>query len=563
MLTNTRVSGVLQTATGGGDSCVPELLPLSSVKANSGSPYDLSGILKMTWQSVKALAAVWISWHRQDDSGDVLLMIVKLTKSRVRGGTQTADGVEIHVSLIFCLSGQEGACSRMDLCKHCQDDSGDVLLMIVKLTKSRVSGGTQTADGVDIHVSLIFCLRSGRRLQPYGSLKHRQDDSGDLLLMMSRRRLQPYESLRHRQVDSGDVLLMIVKLIKTRVSGALQTCDGVKLTMTRVTGGIQTADGDGDSCVLDLLPLGRRWQPYDLAKHRQDDLVMCCSHDVKKTLAAVWIFSGIVKLTSGDVLLMIGTQTADGVDIHVSFDILPLGCGRRLQPYGSLRHPQDDSGDLLLTMSRRRLQPYESFRHRQVDSGDVLLMMSGRSACSRMDLCKHRQDDSGDVLLMMWSNFVKHIREVRKKALAADGSLKHCQDDSGDVLLMIVKLTKSRVSGGTQTADGVDIHVSLIFCLFRPVMGMGIHVSVSCCLEVRKAACHTVMDFLRLPQDESGDLLLMVVKLTMTHVTGGIQTADGDGDSCVLDSTALGQEDACSRMNLTGIVKLTLVMCCS
>ncbi|KAI5152467.1 Kynurenine--Oxoglutarate Transaminase 3, partial [Manis pentadactyla] len=228
----------------------------------------------------------------------------------------------------------------------------------------------------------------------------------------SGRRLQPYGSLRHPQDDSGDLL---------------SRC---RLTMSRVTGGIQTADGDGDSCVLDLLPLGQ------------------------EALAAVWI-SQAPSDDSGDVLLMMS--------------------GRRLQPYGSLKHRQDDSGDVLLMIPvmgmrihvsvscclevRKRWQQYGSLKHRQDDSGDVLLMIVlhprlvllvvfrllmgmeihvsliylwvKKSACIVYESLRHRQVDSGDVLLMM------------SGALAAVWISQAPSDDSGDVLLMIVKLTKS------------------------------------------------------------------------------------------------------------------------
>ncbi|KAI5227692.1 Basement Membrane-Specific Heparan Sulfate Proteoglycan Core Protein [Manis pentadactyla] len=122
---------------------------------------NLPGIVKLPGDvllMMKALAAVWISQHRQDDSGDVLLMI----------------------AMIESLAEVRKALAPVWISQLCQDDSGDVLLMM-----------------------------SGRRLQPYGSLKHRQDDSGDVLLMMSGRRLQPYGSLKHCQDDSGDVLLMM------------------------------------------------------------------------------------------------------------------------------------------------------------------------------------------------------------------------------------------------------------------------------------------------------------------------------------------------------------------
>ncbi|KAI5165965.1 Protein Ltv1, partial [Manis pentadactyla] len=229
-------------------------------------------------------------------------------------------GVEIHVSLSCFLEFRKALATTLWISQASSR---------VKLTMSRVTGGIQTADG-DGDSCVLDLLPLGRRLQPYGSLKHRQDDSGDVLLMMSRRRLQPYESLRHRQVDSGDVLLMILllgggdscvpELLEFRkalatvwispgiLKIALVICSRLKLTMSRVTGGvIQTADGDGDSCVLDLLPLGQ------------------------EALAA----------------------------------------------YGSLRHRPDDSGDVLLMM-KRRLQPYGSLKHRQDDSGDVLLMIRSK-----------------------------------------------------------------------------------------------------------------------------------------------------------------------------------------
>ncbi|KAI5171442.1 Transcription Factor Etv7 [Manis pentadactyla] len=238
-----------------------------------------------------------LSQARQDDSGDVLLMIVMLTKTRVSGALQTCDGYGDSCvrELLSWRSGRlcqpygflrlpqdesgdlllmvpEGACSRMDLLKHCrQDDSGDVLLMILLL-------------GVEIHVSLSCFLfrRPGSR-----------------------------EDLRHPQDDSGDLLLTIVMLIKTRVSGASSDCGmgmgihvsgaavlRVKLTMSRVTGGIQTADGDGDSCVLDLLPLGQEgWQPYGSLRHRPDD--------------------------SGDVLLMMSGRRGSRMDLkHVKMTLV-------------------------------------------------------------------------------------------------------------------------------------------------------------------------------------------------------------------------------------------------
>ncbi|KAI5166025.1 Brisc And Brca1-A Complex Member 1 [Manis pentadactyla] len=319
--------------------------------------------------------------------------------------------------------------------------------------------------------------------------------------------------------------------------------------MSRVTGGIQTADGDGDSCVLDLLPLGQEalGSRMDLSGTVQMTLVMCTAHDVRKR----WQPYGSLKHRqddSGDVLLMIpvmgmgihvsvscclevkltttrvtgGIQTADGDGDSCVLDILPLGqedaCSRAPR---SLRHRQVDSGDVLLMISGRRLQPYGSLRHPQDDSGDLLLRCViiktvfwahgayDRKALGRMDPSKHRQDDSGDVLLMILLMRMEiHVYDLlplgQEGRWQPHGSLRHRPDDSGDVLLMM--------SGRRWQPYGSLKH----------------------------------------RQDDSGDVLLMIVK-SATRVTGGIQTADGDGDSCVLDLLPLGQEDACSHMNLSGM----------
>ncbi|KAI5179502.1 hypothetical protein MUG91_G3736n1, partial [Manis pentadactyla] len=423
--------------------------------------------------------------HPQDDSGDLLLMIVMLIKTRVSGALQTCDG-----------SGRRW--QPYGSLRHRPDDSGDVLLMI----RSKHPGKDRADEeiypegwmqvggsGLTLILALqntwycyhdVWCGKISEVKKTPGRMNLPQARCwtlGDVLLMIlllgggdscvpelfplssgrpgSRMDLSGQEGacshmdLRHPQDDSGDLLLTIVMLIKTRVSGALQTCDGygdscvrshvlrsegagsrmdllkhrqddlvmllmiTRLHTTRVTGGIQTADGDGDSCVLDILPLG------------QED---ACSR---------MNLSGIVQVDSGDVLLMILLL---GVEIHVSLSCFLEFRKATTAVYGSLRHPQDDSGDLLLTMSGRRLQPYGSLRHPQDDSGDLLLtmMMLIKTVFGALQTCdgsgrrwqpygslRHRPDDSGDVLLMMSG-----------RRWQPCGSLKHRQDDSGDVLLM-------------------------------------------------------------------------------------------------------------------------------
>ena len=51
------------------------------------------------------------------------------------------------------------------------------------------------------------------------------------------------------------------------------------------------------------------------------------------------------------------------------------------------------------------------------------------------------------------------------------------------------------------------------------------------------------------------------VMLTKSRVSGGVQTADGDGNSCVLDLLSLGEEGPGSCVDLSGILKMTLLMC--
>ncbi|KAI5149921.1 hypothetical protein MUG91_G5660n1 [Manis pentadactyla] len=279
--------------------------------------------------------------HRQDDSGDVLLMIVKLT-TRVTGGIQTADGDGDSCVLDLLPLGRRRLQPYESL-RHRQVDSGDVLLMIAL---------PREGDHVILRFDIVLSWQVRKALAAVWISQASSDDSGDVLLMIDLRAM--IESLaeglegacsrmdlsKHCQDDSGDVLLMIVMLIKTRVSGALQTCDGVKLTMTRVTGGIQTADGDGDSCVLDILPLGQedacsRMNLQASLKLTSGDVlpmilllgveihVLSCFLEFRKALAAVWISSGILKMT----LVICCSRCQEGA----------------WQPYGSLKHRQDDS----------------------------------------------------------------------------------------------------------------------------------------------------------------------------------------------------------------------------